>query len=81
MPAILHHSNHTMFRPMDGLTGSSNEPRMQTLLFNTVTVFLAAASLVVACIHFIHQRKKNRAPQDGIYSCTKPRTRVFALTA
>jgi hypothetical protein len=70
-----------MTGPTIGPTDSFDEARMQTLLFNTVTVFLAAASLVVACIHFILQRKKNRAPQGGMYSCSELRTEIVNLIA
>lgn len=66
MPAILYQSNHTMSGPTDDLNNSSKEPWMQALFFNIVMVCLAAASLVVACINFMQQIKKNRAPQDSM---------------
>jgi len=38
----------------------ASESTLQSLLFNILTVALAAATLVVACLHFMHQRKSKR---------------------
>ena len=51
------------------------------LPLNIVAVLLAAASVVVACIHFMHWRKRNRAPQHGMYSRSEPRDGIVNLTS
>ena len=59
MPALLIHDNRTMYNPPSlppNQFADSAEPRLQALLFNTITVVLAAASLVVTCLHFLYQR-------------------------
>ncbi|KAF2680920.1 hypothetical protein K458DRAFT_458027 [Lentithecium fluviatile CBS 122367] len=38
----------------------ANGANIQTLLFNILTVVLAAATLAVACFHAFHQRRPNR---------------------
>jgi hypothetical protein len=47
-------------RPQQDLEAS----KLQTLLFNVVTAMLAAATLVVAVLHFRHQRKQPTEEQD-----------------
>ncbi|KAF2680914.1 hypothetical protein K458DRAFT_407050 [Lentithecium fluviatile CBS 122367] len=64
MPAILH--TNTSFS--SGLSNHMPQPdpkqelhgsELQTILFNNFAIMLAAATLIVACLHFRHQRKQN----------------------
>ena len=41
-------------------TSQASPSTLQSLLFNILTVALAAATLVVACSHFMHQRKSKK---------------------
>jgi hypothetical protein len=44
----------------------SAEPRIQALLFNIITIFLAAATLLIACLHLMHQRRGNGYQERGM---------------
>jgi hypothetical protein len=59
MPALFKpsvpRSNHTSSWPSSTHPDSAGL-KLQALLFNTITIIFAAATLIVACIHLMHQR-------------------------
>lgn len=65
MPALPQNtSNAHVLQPPSTGARHLEESSLQTLLFDTLTVLLAAASFVVATLHFIHQkREKARVEQ------------------
>jgi hypothetical protein len=55
LPAI---SNLSIEAPTSQVSQVQEESPLRTLLFNIMAIGLAAATLVVACLHFCHQRKE-----------------------
>lgn len=47
---------------------------LQTLLFNIMSIVLAAATLLVACLHFAHQRRADSASLRKQGIIRKPRS-------
>ncbi|KAF1966560.1 hypothetical protein BU23DRAFT_316566 [Bimuria novae-zelandiae CBS 107.79] len=64
MPALPQNNSAQGYRFPTNSMYEADPPGMQTLLFNILMVLLAVATLVVACIHFAHQRRRDQLGQD-----------------
>jgi hypothetical protein len=68
MPALVNQATNTTFSPVNNSLNTT-EPRVQSLLFNTITVLFAAASVVIGFLQLLHQRRVYRTHllQDGMF--------------
>ncbi|KAF2641081.1 hypothetical protein P280DRAFT_468752, partial [Massarina eburnea CBS 473.64] len=55
--------------PSNPITSLSEPTQLQNILVNTLTVVLALASLVVAVVHFVHQRRSIRHSDRRSSTC------------
>jgi len=72
MPFIPDYTNITSSCQSDAILQPS-EPKVQALLFNTITTLFAAVTLILAAIHIVALRRTTieNLPRHGIYFCAK----------
>lgn len=75
MPALEKNwaNNETLWQP--DIIPQADAPTVQNLLFNVVTVALASASLFIALLHLLHQRKAaNQGDSSTLLIASRPTT-------